>query len=245
MQNIPTLEEMLKAGVHFGQKTSRWHPKMTPFIFGARGGIHIINLETTQEKLKEALEYIKGVAARGGTVLFVGSKRQARNIVKESATSCGMPYVTERWLGGTLTNFGQIKKSLKRLRTLRDQDSKGELKKYTKKEQLLLRREIKDMDRKLGGIIDMEKIPEAVFVVDIKTEKTAVAEAQVTKTKVVAVCDSNVNPDKVSYIIPANDDSVKSIKMMCTAVADAINEGKKTPVVNAADPLIKKPTDKK
>ncbi|MBU0646101.1 30S ribosomal protein S2 [Patescibacteria group bacterium] len=244
MQNIPTLEEMLKAGVHFGQKTSRWHPKMTPFIFGARGGIHIINLETTQDKLKEALEFIKGVAARGGVVLFVGSKKQARKIVKEQAEKCGMPYVTERWLGGTLTNFGQIKKSLKRLRMLKDQDAKGELKKYTKKEQLLLRREIKDMDRKLGGIINMEKIPEAIFVVDIKTEKTAVAEAQVTKTKVVAVCDSNVNPDKISYIIPANDDSVKSIEMMCAAVAEAIEDGKKVPVINAAEPMNKKPQTK-
>lgn len=245
MPNIPTLEEMLKAGVHFGQKTSRWHPKMTPFIFGSRGGIHIVNLETTQEKLKQALDYVKDVAARGGTVLFVGSKRQAQAIVKEQAERCGMPHVTERWLGGTLTNFGQIKKSLKRLRMLKDQDAKGELKKYTKKEQLLLRREIKDMDRKLGGIINMEKIPEAVFVVDIKTEKTAVAEAKVTKTKVVAMCDTNVNPDKVDYIIPANDDSVKAIEMMCILVAEAIEEGKKHQVVNAAPAMPAKAPEKK
>jgi len=217
--------------MHFGHKTSRWHPKMAPFIFGARSDVHIIDLEKTQTMMQDALEFLKGVAARGGLVLFVGSKSQAKSIVRKYAEQVGMPYVTERWLGGTLTNFAQIKKSLKRLKTLREQMEKGELRKYTKKERLLLQRELNDLEKKIGGIQNLERLPEAVFVIDIRTEKTAVAEAYDTKTKVVATCDSNVNPSKVDYIIPANDDAVKSIEMICHLAAEAIEEGKRTPVV--------------
>jgi small subunit ribosomal protein S2 len=226
MPNLPSLEEMLKAGVHFGHQTSRWHPKMKDFIFGAHGGIHIVDLEKTREMLPKALDFVKSVVARGGTVLFVGTKRQAQPIVLKYATECGMPHVTGRWLGGTLTNFGQLKNTLKRLRTLKDQREKGELKKYTKMEQIILDREIEEMEVKVGGIQMLERPPEAIFVVDIRTEKTAVEEARVTGTKVVAMCDTNVNPDGVDYVIPANDDAVKAIDLITRLVAEAAREGK-------------------
>jgi len=217
---------MLKAGMHFGHSTSRWHPKMNEFIFGARQGRHIINLEETQTRLEDALEYVKGIAARGGVVLFVGTKTQAKDLVKKYADICGMPYVNERWLGGTITNFGQIRKSLKRLGMLKDQRDKGELKKYTKKEQLMLEREIEEMEEKLGGIQYITKVPDALFVVDVRTEKTAIAEANTVNTKVIAICDTNVNPRGITKVIPANDDAVKSIELVCALMADAIKEGK-------------------
>lgn len=222
---MPSIVEMLQAGVHFGHQTSRWHPKMKNFIFGSRGGIHIVDLEKTQQMLPDALAFVKSVAARGGNVLFVGTKRQAQPIIEKYAKACGMPYVTQRWLGGTLTNFAQLKITLRRLRSLKDQREKGELKKYTKKEQIILDREIEEMERKVGGIQMLERPPEAIFVVDIRTEKTAVDEANVTGTKVVAVCDTNVNPSGVDYVIPANDDAVKSIEMMTRLVSEAVQEG--------------------
>ena len=226
MGKMPSLVEMLQAGVHFGHQTSRWHPKMKPYIFGSRGSIHIVDLEKTQKMLPEALEYVKAIAARGGNVLFVGTKRQAQPIVRKYAEQCGMPFVTERWLGGTLTNFPQIKVTLKRLRSLKDQREKGELKKYTKKEQIVLGREIEEMEHKVGGIQMLEKPPEAIFVVDIRTEKTAVMEANTTGTKVVAMCDTNVNPSGVHMVIPTNDDAVKAIEMITRLVAEAVTEGK-------------------
>ena len=239
MPTIPSLEDMLQAGVHFGHQTSRWHPKMAPYLFGSRSGVHIIDLETTQKKLAEALDFVKSVVARGGQVLFVGCKRQAKDLVREAAVSAGMPFVTERWLGGTLTNFAQIKKSIKRLKTLKEQQEKGELRKYTKKEQLLIAREIMEMEEKLGGIADMEKLPEAMFVVDVRHEKTAVEEARETGTKIVALCDSNVNPEFVQYVIPANDDAVKGIALMTRLVAEAVKEGK-AEAAKAAVPAPKK-----
>ena len=217
---------MLKAGVHFGHRTSRWHPKMERFIFGARGGIHIIDLEETNKQLEDALSTLKRVAEKGGIIMFVGTKSQARPIVKKYAEACGMPYVNERWLGGTLTNFKQIKESLKRLKKLKDQRDKGELRKYTKKERLLISREIEDMERKLGGIENLTRIPDALFVLDVRNEKTAIQEAKVVNKKVVAICDTNVNPNLVDKIIPANDDAVKSIELICSLVHDAIKEGK-------------------
>ncbi len=235
MAKIPTLIEMLKSGMHFGHSTSRWHPKMEEYIFGDRSGIHIINLEKTQKHLEEALQLIKDITSRGGSVLFVGTKSQAKGIVKKYAEACSMPYVNERWLGGTLTNFKQVKISLKRLKTLKDQREKGELKKYTKKEQILIAREILDMDKKIGGIEDMVRVPEAVFVVDIRNEKTALKEAIVTNTKIIAMCDTNVNPTGVDAIIPANDDAVKSIELVCKLVCDAIKEGKANAAKTASD----------
>ncbi len=226
MPNIPSLEEMLAAGVHFGHRTRGWHPKMEPFIFTARGGVHIINLEKTQEQLKEVLDYVKDIAARGGVVLFVGTKRQARKVIKETAEAVEMPYVTERWLGGTLTNFGEIRKRVKHYLKLKDMQEKGELKKYTKKERLMIARQIEDMETKFYGVRNMEAKPDAVFVLDVRKEKTAVEEAGVTNIPVVAVCDTNVNPTKIKKIIPGNDDAVKSIEMMVELVGEAIKEGK-------------------
>lgn len=234
MPKLPSLEEMLKAGVHFGHKTSRWHPKMSEFIFGARQGVHIVDLEKTQEELEKTLNVVKGIASRGGIIMFVGSKRQAQAIVVKAAEDCGMPHVTERWLGGTITNFGQLNKSLKRLKTLKEKRDKGELRKYTKREQLMLSREIEEMEFKLGGIQHLEKIPDAIFVVDARNEKTAVQEAKVVGVKVIALVDTNVNPKNVDHIIPGNDDSVKSIQMICDLVAEAIKEGKASPTVTEA-----------
>lgn len=237
MPKIPSLEELLKVGAHFGHKTSRWHPKMAPFIFGKRGGVHIFDLEKTRVELESTLEYIKGVAKRGGVILFVGTKSQAKGPVRKFAEECGMPYVTERWLGGTLTNFGQIKKSIKKLKDYKDQRDKGELRKYTKKEQLMISREIEEMETKIGGIQDIDKTPDAIFVVDTRAEKTAVLEANTIGVKVVAIADTNVNRDRIDWIIPANDDSVGSIELITSLVCEAIKEGKaeapKPPVVKA------------
>ncbi|MFH1253302.1 MAG: 30S ribosomal protein S2 [Candidatus Uhrbacteria bacterium] len=227
MPNIPSLEEMLKSGVHFGHIAAHWHPKMEPYIFGERGGIHIINLEETQKSLQTTLDYVKSVVSRGGVVLFVGTKRQAKEIVAKEGARCGMPHNQERWLGGTLTNFGEIKKLIRRLKTLREQNERGELKKYTKKEQLMFSREIEDLTVKIGGIESLEKLPEAVFVVDLRTDKTAVAEAHTMNIPVIALCDTNVNPDSAEYVVPANDDGVKSISLMVRSIADAVIEGRK------------------
>jgi len=227
MPIIPSLEEMLKAGVHFGHQAKRWHPKMEPYIFAERGGIHIINLEETQRLLKETLDHVKGVVSRGGLILFVGTKRQAQDPVAKEAIRCGMPYVHARWLGGTLTNFGEIKKLIRRLKMLREQNERGELKKYTKKEQLWFAREIEELTGKVGGIELLERMPEAVFVLDMHADKIAVHEAVVMKVPVIAICDTNVNPDDVDFIIPANDDASKSLALITKFMADAVIEGRK------------------
>src|SRR3989338_8638610 len=180
MANLPSLVDMLKSGMHFGHTTSRWHPKMKQFIFGTRQGVHIINLEKTKEYLESALEFLKGIASRGGVILFVGTKLQAKGPIQKYAQACDMPYVQNRWLGGTLTNFVQIKQTLKRMKMLKDQRDKGELRKYTKKEQLMISREIEEMEEKFGGIENLTRVPDAVFIIDVKTEKTAVQEAMVT-----------------------------------------------------------------
>ncbi|NQV88851.1 MAG: 30S ribosomal protein S2 [Parcubacteria group bacterium] len=235
MPNLPSLTDMLKAGMHFGHKTSRWHPKMKEYIFGARHGVHIINLEETSKLLEVALETAKGITARGGVILFIGTKPQAQAIVQKYADACGMPYVIHRWLGGTLTNFDQIKKTLKRMKMLKDQRDKGELKKYTKKEQLMLSREIEDMEHKLGGVENVTKVPDAVFLIDVRTEKTALKEAVVTGIPVIALCDTNVNPVGVSRVIPGNDDAVKSIELVCRLMSDAIKEGRANAIKDAAN----------
>ncbi|MBI2551068.1 30S ribosomal protein S2 [Candidatus Uhrbacteria bacterium] len=234
MSTIPSLEQLLEAGVHFGHRPSRWHPKMAPFIFGKRSDIHIIDLQKTQEQLQKTGEFLKSLVARGGIVLFVGTKVQAKDAVKRAAQSCGMPYVTERWLGGTLTNFQEVKLIIKRFKMLRDQQEKGELRKYTKKEQIVLGREIKEMEVKIGGIQDLARPPDAMFVVDIKTEMTAVEEATKLGVKVVALCDTNVNPGNIDYVIPANDDATKGIDLLCQTVALMVNEGKASSLQLAA-----------
>ncbi|TAL49807.1 30S ribosomal protein S2 [Patescibacteria group bacterium] len=235
MANMPSLVDMLKSGMHYGHTTSRWHPKMKQFIFGSRLGVHIINLEKTQEYLESALETLKGIASRGGVILFVGTKLQAKAPIQKYAQAVDMPYVQNRWLGGTLTNFGQIKQTLKRMKMLKDQRDKGELRKYTKKEQLMFSREIEEMEEKFGGIENLTRVPDAIFVIDVKTEKTAVQEAIVTGIPVIALCDTNVNPEGVTKVIPGNDDAVKSIELVCKLVFDAIKDGKATAAKVSAD----------
>lgn len=224
--NIPSILEMLQAGVHFGHQTSRWHPKMKDFIYTDRNGVHVIDLEKTQVELTKVLPQIKQMAAEGKTILFVSTKPQAREIVKAAALDCGMPFLTDRWLGGMLTNFAEIRKLIKKYVMLKDQQATGELEKYTKKEQLDIAKELEKMDLYLGGLVTLTKMPDALFLPAMQREKTAVMEANRMNVPIVAVCDTNANPEKASYVIPANDDAVNSIKMIVNLVAEAVKEGK-------------------
>jgi len=225
MTKTPTLVEMLQAGVHFGHQTSRWHPRMKKFLFGDRRGIHIINLEATQQALEEAMAFAKKTSARGGIILFVGTKKQAAPIVEMAAKSCGMPYVNKRWLGGTLTNFSSIGQQIRKFKDMKRRLEKGEYAKYTKFEQLKLGEQIELLEEKIGGVQELTRIPDVLFILDIRKDKTALEEAQRRGVKVVAVCDSNVNPTDVDYPIPANDDAVKAIELIAMSVAHAIKEG--------------------
>jgi small subunit ribosomal protein S2 len=225
MPKSPSILDMLQAGVHFGHRESRWHPKMKEFIFGSRGGIHIHDLEKTQSKLDEALNYVRDLAARGGVILFLGTKRQAQEIVRKYAESCGMPYVSERWLGGTLTNNTAVMNLVRHFNDLRAKQASGALAKYTKKEQSVFAKEIEDLESKVGGIKNIVRAPDALFVVDMMKEKTAVAEAVTKKIPIVAMTDTNVNPDLATYAIPANDDAVRSIELVTKLIAEAVKEG--------------------
>jgi small subunit ribosomal protein S2 len=226
MSQSPSLMEMLQAGVHFGHQTSKWHPKMKKFIFGERQGIHIINLEETQKALEKALAFAKQTAARGGVILFVGTKKQASEIVTKAALSCAMPYVNKRWLGGTLTNYVNLAQLLRKYKDLKRKLEKGELGKYTKFEQMKFSEQVKNYDDKIGGLIELNRIPDAVFILDIRKDNTALDEASRRGVKVIALCDTNVNPTNVDYPIPANDDAVKAIELMATLMANAIKEGR-------------------
>ncbi len=236
MSKLPTLLELLQAGVHFGHRESRWHPKMAEFIFGARSGVHIIDLEKTLVRLEDAANFTKNLISRGGSVLFVGTKRQASGIIEKYAKECGMPYVTSRWLGGTLTNFKEVSNLIRRYHDLKAMDESGEMaKKYTKKECVKLRREIIDMDGKIGGIKEMKRLPDAIYIVDVIHEKTALTEANVKGIPVITLCDTNVNPEKVAYPIPSNDDAVKTIELMTSVIAEAVKEGAKEAAKRAAE----------
>lgn len=226
MPNTPTLAELLQAGVHFGHQTAKWHPKMKKFIFGERQGIHIINLEETQKALEEALAFARQTASRGGIILFVGTKKQAADIVAKAAQEAGMPYVNKRWLGGTLTNFVNMAHLLRKYRDLKRKLEKGELAKYTKFEQLKFSEQVQSYDEKIGGLIDLLRIPDAVFIFDVRKDKTALEEAMRRGVKVIALCDTNVNPKDVDYCIPSNDDAVKSIELMGMLMAKAVKEGR-------------------
>lgn len=225
MKNI-TLMEMLKAGVHFGHKTSLWNPKMAPFIFSSRNNIHILDLEKTRQKLNDALNFTKDLASRGGTILFVGTKRQAKEEVRKAAESCGMPYVVTRWLGGTFTNFRTIQRTIKKMEQLTGLVESGEITKYTKKEQLRIKRELIKMKTIFAGIKDMKKLPEAIFVLDVKYDHIPVIEARQTGVKIIGLVDTNANPEGIDYPIPSNDDAIKVINLMAVAISEAINEGK-------------------
>ena len=223
-----SMMNMLKAGVHFGHKKAKKHPKMDEYIFSIRNEISIIDLSKTKSKLNEAINFVKDVSSNGGTVLFIGTKKQAKKIIKETAEKCGMPYVTERWLGGTFTNFEKIIASIKRLESIVSQKESGELeKKYNKKERLEIDREIIRLERKFGGIKNMKKIPDAVFVIDIKENDIAVIESNTKKIPIIALVDTNADPSLVDYPIPANDDAIGSISLMASAVANAIIGSKK------------------
>lgn len=226
MPTIPSLQELLKAGVHFGHRETKWHPKMAPFIFTVRNGIHIIDLEKTVEKLKAALAFLQDVARAGGTVLFVGTKPQSRLLVKTAAESIGAPYVTERWLGGTLTNFGVIHKLVKKLEDIERKlgDAEAE-KKYTKLERLMFDRERQRLMEAVGGIRSMKGLPQAVVLADVIHDATAVREARRRGVPTVALCDTNANPDEVDNAIPANDDAGRSIELIMRLCAEAVKEG--------------------
>jgi small subunit ribosomal protein S2 len=221
-----TMRQMLEAGVHFGHQTRYWNPKMEPFIFGARGKIHIVNLEETLPLLKDALNYVSKLAARRGNILFVGTKRAATTAVTEEAQRCGMPYVSHRWLGGMLTNFRTVRGSINRLKELEAMDTDGTFDKLVKKEVLELTRERDRLEQNLGGIKDMNGLPDAMFVIDVGHEDIAVAEARKLGIPVVAVVDTNHNPDNIDYVIPGNDDAIRAIRLYMQLAADAILEGR-------------------
>ncbi len=227
-----TLMDMLKAGVHFGHKTSLWNPKMAPYIYTQRNNIHILDLEKTKTKLTQALNYAKEVAARGGTILFVGTKRQAKEVVRKAAESAGMPYVVTRWLGGTFTNFRTIQRTIKKMERYEKMIAEGEIKKYTKKEQLMIARELEKMKQFFSGIKDMKKLPDAIFVLDVKYDHIPVEEARQSKVKVIGLVDTNSDPSKVDYVIPSNDDAIKVIEFMANAMSDAILAGRKNAASN-------------
>jgi small subunit ribosomal protein S2 len=222
-----SMKQLLEAGVHFGHQTSRWNPKMKPYIFGARNGIHIIDLQQTVAMFKDLEAVVRNIAASGGHVLFVGTKKQAQEAVREEAERCGMFHVQNRWLGGTLTNFSTIRQSIERLRKLEEMENDPKIvDALTKKEMLGLKREKEKLEQSLGGIKAMRKLPDAIFVVDPKQEEIAVKEARKLGIPVVAVIDTNCDPDLVDYKVPGNDDAIRAIRLFCSAIADAINEGK-------------------
>ncbi len=228
-----SMREMLEAGVHFGHQTRFWNPKMAPYIYGHRNKIHIINLEKTQPLFEGAMKFVRQLASRRGTILMVGTKRQAREVIAQEARRASMPFVDQRWLGGMLTNFKTVKGSLKRLKDMQAQAEAG-ADTRTKKEQLMFQREIAKLEKDIGGIQDMNALPDALFVIDVGYHKIAIAEAIKLGIPVVGVVDSNHSPDGISYVIPGNDDSSKAVALYARAVADAVLEGK----ANATNELV-------
>jgi len=221
-----SLKDLLEAGAHFGHQAKRWNPKMKPYLFGVRNGVHIFDLVKTKEGLEKAVDFVKNLTAEGGVIVFVGTKRQAAEIVKEEAKKAGVPHVWERWLGGTITNWEQIKKSIEKLVEMKEKREKGEYKEFTKKENILIDREIARLERFFGGLVGIKELPSAIFVVDTKKEEAAVKEAKKKGITVVAVVDSNSDPDLVDYVIPGNDDAVGAIKLMVGTIAEAAREGR-------------------
>jgi small subunit ribosomal protein S2 len=225
---------MLEAGVHFGHQTRYWNPKMAPYIFGHRNKIHIINLEKTLVMYQEALKYVRQLSSNRGSILFVGTKRQAREIVREEALRCGMPFVDHRWLGGMLTNFKTVKQSIKRLKEMEQMTENGTFDTMAKKEALGLQRELAKLQRSLGGIKDLNSLPDALFVIDVGYQKGAIAEAVKLGIPVVGVVDTNHSPEGISYVIPGNDDSNRAIRLYARGIADAVLEGRTQAVEEVA-----------
>lgn len=220
------MKSLLEAGVHFGHRTRRWNPRMKPFIFTERNGIHIIDLQQTLGKLEEAYNFARDTVAQGGQILFVGTKRQAQETVQAEALRCGMPYVTQRWLGGTLTNFRTIRARIDYMLKLEERQRNGELDKLPKKEALMLTRELAKLQQRLGGLKEMRRLPKALFIVDTKHEELAIAEATTLQIPIIAMCDTNSDPEPIAYPIPSNDDAIRAIKLLCGKIADAVIEGK-------------------
>lgn len=224
--NLPSVEDMLQAGMHFGHRSSKWHPKMKPYIFSARKGVHIIDLVKTREQLSSAMTFITDLTAAGKTVLFVGTKPQVKGLMKKVAKEMNMPYVSEHWLGGTMTNFAIIKKSIRKYKDLVEKREAGKLSKYTKKEQLQFDRQIAKLELAVGGLVELNKLPDAIFIWDLKVEKTALAEAKKKHVPIIAICDTNVNPEGIQYVIPANDDASKAIALVLNVAKDAVAAGR-------------------
>jgi len=220
-----TMKQLLEAGVHFGHQTRRWHPKMAPYIFGQRNGIHIIDLQKTLKMANEGYQFMRELAGAGGRVLFVGTKRQARDAIREESERGGQYYVNHRWLGGTLTNFATVQQSVRKMKDLQRQKEEGVLEHLTKKEALQLERKLEKLERSLGGIRDMLSLPDCLFVVDLRKEALAIAEAKRLGIPVVAVVDSNCDPSGIDYIIPGNDDAIRAIRLFCSKMSDALIEG--------------------
>lgn len=235
MPSKVTLKALLETGVHFGHRTQKWNPKMTPYIFTQRNGIHIIDLQQTIGNLHEYHDMIVKIVADGGTVLFVGTKRQAQETIAREAERCGMPHVNQRWLGGTLTNWRTIRDRIEALKKLEASRDKGEFALMTKREGLMLERKIEKLQLRLGGIRDMKRLPQVLVVVDTKREFTAVKEANTLHIPVMALVDTNANPDEIDYVIPGNDDAMRSIKLIVSALADAVIEGQNLRKANADD----------
>lgn len=223
--SVASMKELLEAGVHFGHYTRRWNPKMRPYIFTERNGIHIIDLAQTVEALDRAVLYVRERVAKGGTVLFVGTKKQATDTIKQAAERVGMPYVTDRWLGGMLTNWTTIRQRVNHLMELERRRDRGEFAMLTKREALLLEREIEKLNRRLGGIKNLADLPDVLYIVDTRREDIAVKEARTLGIPIVAMVDTNCDPDPVNYVIPSNDDAIRALKLITDKVADAIQEG--------------------
>ena len=224
--SVVAMKQLLEAGVHFGHQTRRWDPKMAEYIFQARNGIHIIDLQKTSKKLDEAYNFIKEQAEEGKTILFVGTKKQAQECVREAAQKCGMFYVDQRWLGGMLTNFGTIRKRIERLKELETMQEDGTFNLLTKKEVILLKKEIEKLEKNLGGIKEMDKLPGVIFLVDPKKERIAILEAKKLNIPLVGLVDTNCNPEEVDYPIPGNDDAIRAVKLIADVIANAVIEGK-------------------
>ncbi|NQU99578.1 MAG: 30S ribosomal protein S2 [Parcubacteria group bacterium] len=243
MQKVD-LNDLLKAGVHFGHQTSKWNPKMSPFIFTKKEGIYIIDLQKTQVKLEEALNYVKDLASEGKKVLFIGTKRQAKDLVRKAAEECEMPYIVERWSGGAFTNFKTIKKQIQKLKDMKVKKEAGEFEKYTKKEQILFKDETERLERLFGGLVTMDVLPDAIFIVNSVHDFIPLKEAQKIGIPVISLVDTNADPEVIDYPIPSNDDAIKSIEFMCNIISKTIKDNYRDRVVKTEDRRNIHPTKK-
>ncbi len=232
--SIISMKQLLEAGVHFGHQTRRWNPKMAKYIFAERNGIYIIDLQKTVKMLEDAYQFVRNLVADGGKILFVGTKKQAQDSIRDEAERCGMYYINHRWLGGTLTNFATIKKRIERLHQLEEMETDGTFDVLPKKEVILLRKEKERLAKFLGGIKEMNELPDAIYIVDPRKERIAIAEARKLEIPIIAIVDTNCDPDEVDYVIPGNDDAIRAVKLITSKMADAVLEGKHGDETNTA-----------